>query len=468
MKKSEKFFSSISKVLIFAMMLSIVENGIVWGQLVNETTGGENFSDLDYAVTDGGVNKMSGSKADAVLEKRLLDANNKKKMQNTVGWIGLGTAAVGLGMIVGGAIGKAPDAAMGALAGVGTGLIVAGGATAIMANNESQLTARRIRTLERSQQDLMDQMVDTSFVEDRFEKEIYSERNDVTGERSVQGATGLWVKGPSGEFINNRNTQLAADRVSAERQQQIIASGQIDVATQNRIRAEAEAKGLVEVAALNLEGIERQAQLEIDKEKARLEAEMAQQQFLSEVDLRKRAEEFCQTQKIMTKNEAKNIDLHAGCMEQYIATYNSERNAISNSYSETVSETNNTNSSVNYNATEYYCYIKPDKTAFAVHNSDTMYLWGAWYNGAKMTVSTSDEAETECARPMVARGGASSPSTGSVCCEKTVTMKLGTRPPVVTRNFINSSACRVGTSSYPNRDEVININPALTTPTACR
>ena len=143
-----------------------------------------------YKFTSNG-NGMTGAEAGAYYHNEISKKEKKKKIQDYVTVAGGVIAAAGLAMTVGAAIGvKNNDSLKGALIGSGIGMITAGGVTAYIANSRSKNTAKDLRTLKFAQQDNVDNMLNTEYVQNQFKNNTYSGYNGTVKRATVRGLDG--------------------------------------------------------------------------------------------------------------------------------------------------------------------------------------------------------------------------------------------------------------------------------------
>lgn len=143
-----------------------------------------------YNFTSNG-NGMTGAEAGAYYHNQINKKEKQKTAQDYVTVAGGVVAAVGLAMTVGAAIGvKNNDSLKGALIGSGIGMMVGGGVTAYVANKRSKDTAKELRSLRYAQEDNVENMINTEYVQNQFANNTYSGYNKDVNKHTVTGLNG--------------------------------------------------------------------------------------------------------------------------------------------------------------------------------------------------------------------------------------------------------------------------------------
>ncbi len=168
---------------------------------------GLSWDNKAYKFTNAG-NGMTGSEAGKYYHDQINKKEKQKKVQDYVTVGGGVVAAAGLAMTVGAAIGvKNDDRLKGALIGSGVGMMVGGGVTAYVANRRSQDTARELRSLRFAQEDNVENMVNTEYVQNQLSSNTYSGYNKGINKYTVTGLNGRqYFKSSNGDIDLGGNT----------------------------------------------------------------------------------------------------------------------------------------------------------------------------------------------------------------------------------------------------------------------
>jgi len=168
---------------------------------------GLNWDNKAYKFTNTG-NGMTGSEAGKYYHDQINKKEKQKKVQDYVTVGGGVVAAAGLAMIVGAAIGvKNDDRLKGALIGSGVGMMVGGGVAAYAANRRSQDTAKELRSLRFAQEDNVENMVNTEYVQNQLSSNTYSGYNKGINKYTVTGLNGRqYFKSSNGDTDLGGNT----------------------------------------------------------------------------------------------------------------------------------------------------------------------------------------------------------------------------------------------------------------------
>ncbi len=485
-----KYSSSISKIVICSLMLSVVGNSAILAQAqttvnVGDTQTFDRSTDENgnttYRVSDSAnMSAMSGWVGDDYYEKKIQAAEEKQTKQNIVRAAGIAGAVAGVGMIVAAGIGLKDNP--GAQAGVVFGGITvagAGAAAALSAHGGLQTTTRRIRTLESAQQDNADNMLNSAYVQDMFNRKQVSSVDPATGVQTVIGLNGQEYVTIDGDIVKANREQekanLEQEKANLEKE---IELAKINVGRDVAV-AQHQASARMAVAGKQAELQARLADESAKQQEAKLAAETAEQEENRRREEKANLEKLtmdaydkcsasCKKNAIISLFTRYNVEKERACVDscviKLVAIAKSEISSSMN-YSigitdEHVKKVEESLRIVNsqLETDSFYCFINADVSSYRIQNSNTSP--NGWnVQGVELNAQNSADAEKQCSDLFLRNQSSSSvASGGNWCCNVTGSGFARLKPYIL--QDLSSGVCKVSWKSKTLRN--MNMQKART------